>query len=1198
MTVNVGAQDDTATRGSDYAASATITATVGTIFTIDVLDDALADSGEVFTLTLGQDWSRAGDFEAVEYDATAVVTTIVDNDARPTIGNASANVSEEGFTQATHGQTGIPDNTGTVDTTNAASASGTLSISGNGTAPVTVALLLTGLPTQLGGTPITWSHDGSNQAVLLGKSGTTDVLRITLNGGYTSVVTGASTVSYQVDLLAPVAHPINNVEDALSFNVSVSISDGVNPAATGTIAIAIEDDMPHITNAQNLALQNQVSSATGSLVFGFGGDGPAESGALKITGWPDLPGITETLSTDGKTLTATIDGSGQPPKVFYTLVLNDNGTYTFDLVTPQPTTVYEIGNQFGAGGPQETIAVNAGPIAVTFDGLLFSNTGGVNNPQNPGAASQDDDLNPNNNGFGIKNGNLDHNEGFKAVMSQPADGLTFSVYGVGNANVATIEWVAYAANGTTVVDSGTLTLTGLKAAPQVASIESNQEFSSVVVRFVLNGNDSVRIQDFEVIDRVVPPDLELGFTVRATDSDGDWHEAPFKVNIAAQQTPVATTGLLVVGSNASDTVDSAGTPVATDNHAVPRDGHPDGIIMGSGGADVLVGDVGGRTTNFIPGKDYNIALVLDVSGSMQGNRLAILKDAINHLAGQLAGHDGQINLTLITFSENAQQRISIENFGEDDLAQLTAIVNGLVASGATNYEAAFNATVNWFNTMGANSSYDEFENLTFFVTDGDPTRYINPADQNAGPGNTTDYATFVNSVEAFQPLGSVSQVYAIGVGTGVNSDYLRFFDNTAAVGTGAVQFSSWTTIADFSDGGTVGINSPSGWTRTGTGGGSILLNNPNGTNNDYLMLRDARDSGTQHPSTFTSVPIEVGANGGIRFQYSAANSNNGDTATWRLLDANGVAVQSGNLSRTQSSFTTISVTGLAPGEYRLQFELLDGSTNGNFEIRVDNIAVLDVVTGPVGEPQIVQTGSELTAALVGGSEESVLLPVGDDRIEGGDGNDVLFGDVLNTDALSAQYNLGLPSGSGWEVFRVLEANHGWTRADTIQYIRANAVDLAHEDGRAGGNDTLIGGAGDDLLFGQGGNDVLIGGPGNDYLVGGTGADVFKWHLTDIGTDSSPAVDTIADFNKAQGDKIDLRDLLVGADQDNLTQYLSFGVNDQGKAVLSVDVNANEMPEQKIVFENMTLEELRIAFGASDTGADLIAKMKQSGSLDI
>jgi len=46
-----------------------------------------------------------------------------------------------------------------------------------------------------------------------------------------------------------VQHPVNSVEDVLNFNVQVSLSDGVNPQATGTLSIRIEDDMPSVPAA-------------------------------------------------------------------------------------------------------------------------------------------------------------------------------------------------------------------------------------------------------------------------------------------------------------------------------------------------------------------------------------------------------------------------------------------------------------------------------------------------------------------------------------------------------------------------------------------------------------------------------------------------------------------------------------------------------------------------------------------------------------------------------------------------------------------------------------------------------------------------------------------------------------------------------------------------------------------------------------
>ncbi|ORF30273.1 hypothetical protein BGI09_08135 [Snodgrassella alvi] len=43
---------------------------------------------------------------------------------------------------------------------------------------------------------------------------------------------------------------------------------------------------------------------------------------------------------------------------------------------------------------------------------------------------------------------------------------------------------------------------------------------------------------------------------------------------------------------------------------------------------------------------------------------------------------------------------------------------------------------------------------------------------------------------------------------------------------------------------------------------------------------------------------------------------------------------------------------------------------------------------------------------------------------------------------------------------------------------------------ANGNDTLIGGDGNDRIYGGAGNDVLTGGTGNDYLEGGAGSDIY------------------------------------------------------------------------------------------------------------
>ncbi len=72
----------------------------------------------------------------------------------------------------------------------------------------------------------------------------------------------------------------------------------------------------------------------------------------------------------------------------------------------------------------------------------------------------------------------------------------------------------------------------------------------------------------------------------------------------------------------------------------------------------------------------------------------------------------------------------------------------------------------------------------------------------------------------------------------------------------------------------------------------------------------------------------------------------------------------------------------------------------------------------------------------------------------------------------------------------------------------------------GGSNTLIGGAGKDVISGGAGNDFITGGLDGDQLTGGLGADTFVYTtLGDFG--SGGTNDRISDFNRADGDKLDL-----------------------------------------------------------------------------
>ena len=175
-----------------------------------------------------------------------------------------------------------------------------------------------------------------------------------------------------------------------------------------------------------------------------------------------------------------------------------------------------------------------------------------------------------------------------------------------------------------------------------------------------------------------------------------------------------------------------------------------------------------------------------------------------------------------------------------------------------------------------------------------------------------------------------------------------------------------------------------------------------------------------------------------------------------------------------------------------------------------------------------------------------------------------------------------------------------TAADEVQMGRAGADNLQGGDG----NDRLYGGDGTDQLSGGNGADVLYGGAGNDQLTGGLGGDTFAWSLADRGLMGAPAVDTITDFNIAQGDVLDLRDLLVGATPTptSLSHYLDINFSG-GDTVIRVSstggfaggVYAASAEDQEIVLKGVDLG-VQLGLGAGASEAALLNEMVSKGRL--
>ncbi|WEJ73465.1 retention module-containing protein [Pseudomonas sp. PSE14] len=584
------------------------------------------------------------------------------------------------------------------------------------------------------------------------------------------------------------------------------------------------------------------------------------------------------------------------------------------------------------------------------------------------------------------------------------------------------------------------------------------------------------------------------------------------------------------------------------------DPNGDNTLTGGPGDDVILGDVGGILTVTQPGTNYNIALIVDTSGSMGDNlagwstwnyndtRMKLVKDALLKLADQLKGHDGVINIALIGFNSTASIKVSVNDLTDANIKLLTdAIGNsqyeGLQAGGGTDYQEAFGQAVNWFNGQQNGN-----ENVTLFLTDGDPT-------ESTGSGSLMQ-----NTTQAFANLSALSEVRAIGIGTNVNEATLKYFDNTNVTGAGSVTYYKGTTLFDF-EGGSASL--PSGWSKATDGNGSVSVSG------GKLQMMDTHVKSGASTAISSNLSVAAGKTSTFSFDFTK-NLTKGDQFTWTLekqradggwdqVEQHTIAFNTGG-----SNFTTNAV---GEGTYRLDFELNDYTSKGNNDnatVTIDNITRNDLVTAPVGQVDIVTQADQLNAALHGGSSSSDLAPSGNDTVHAGSGNDIVFGDSINTDNLPWGVNgnpvkpAELPAGSGvsaLSAFLELKNGHVATSEEMYSFIKENHALFNVDGDTRGGSDNLYGGDGNDILYGQGGNDFLFGeggndillggtgsdqltgGQGNDILTGGAGADTFIWKAGDIGND------TITDFNAGEGDRIDISDLLPDAAQNDILSYL-------------------------------------------------------------
>ncbi|PMO55463.1 hypothetical protein BCT07_14785, partial [Vibrio breoganii] len=466
----------------------------------------------------------------------------------------------------------------------------------------------------------------------------------------------------------------------------------------------------------------------------------------------------------------------------------------------------------------------------------------------------------------------------------------------------------------------------------------------------------------------------------------------------------------------------------------------DDDIVGTDANELIVGDVQGF--QIVAGEDYNIAFILDTSGSMD----SVITEAKTQITNafkqilEVATEDssGKVNILLLGFDGEATVEVSMNlaDYRDSPSAALTKFENDIAdlsASGWTNYEDAFSEAIKWFSSLSDTGA----SNQTFFITDGEPTR----------ANDLTDAS--------------------------LNSFLIGFNESTGKV----------ETLAE--------------------------------------LLPDGYTEGTE--VTWNGIKV-IDTNGNVISPYTGETI--GVITSAGFSDKEGWTYKTNEAEQAQHYFgilaamSIVEAIGIGDGVKLSTLQLFDSDAYVEANIDV----------------------KDLEAVILG---KKTALDPGEDSIESGKGQDILFGDsviftegdVQGVPAIQEYIASKLAEDSGSDV--PVSSVSSVSTKDMFDYISTHSDEFdqstdSHKDDildggsdddilfGQGGNDILTGGSGDDLLLGGSGDDILVGGMGEDIMTGGTGADTFVWNQSDLRVFNE--TDTIIDFSIEDGDKLDLSEV--------------------------------------------------------------------------
>ncbi|WP_373275594.1 tandem-95 repeat protein [Vibrio diabolicus] len=491
---------------------------------------------------------------------------------------------------------------------------------------------------------------------------------------------------------------------------------------------------------------------------------------------------------------------------------------------------------------------------------------------------------------------------------------------------------------------------------------------------------------------------------------------------------VTATSVEEANNDAASTTESV--ELTARDYVLESGSHGNDQITGSDDHDIIVGDVQGL--EIIAGQDYNIAFVLDTSGSM-GSWVGTAKQEVLDVFDELlsAANQGEkpgtVNIHLSEFASSASAVISVDLSSPTARDEFVKELNSAIGDegdGGTNYEAGLQSAVEWFSSQPNPNG----QNITYFVTDGQPNRatHLYHLAQN-------EFSKVILDVDDSGKLVTLQDIVS---------------SNNYSYG------------------------------QTVTYKGDVVI-----------------DSYGQVYSPLTGRIL-----GDIDRYYGSI----------RYDDERGSSTQAQHMYQVLAALSSVESIGLGSGVDEQTLKQYD--TDGVVESDIDVTKLAETILG-----------------------QDVPLKQGSDTIQGGEGDDILLGDLIefggNEQGLSAIQS-HVAQQTGQDVSTI-------DGEDIHEYVKNNLEEF-NQSHQGDKSDNLSGGAGNDLLFGQGGNDILVGGEGDDILIGGLGndiltgdegSDIFKW------SEVTNEVDTVTDFNKDE-DTLDFSDLFDDLSKDEIGELLN------------------------------------------------------------